>query len=324
MTNPTDALASRAVTRHRQRVLMLVLGLNLLVVAGQAAVGVLAHSLGLLADAGHSLSDVAAVGLSLYAVHLTRRPTTAHRSYGWHRSTVLAAQANSAALLVVSLLIAYAGVRRLLDPPQVEGGWVLAAAVVSTITNGCAALLLRDRHGDLNMRSALLHMAGDAAASAGVAAAAVVILVTGGFDWLDPAVSLLITSFIAIRAMSLVREATDVLLESTPPGLDVDELVSTLCAVVDVEGVHDLHAWSLSPDVLAVSAHLVITGQPSLAKAQAVAETAKAVLADRFAIAHATLELECSNCVDGDTDPCRLGAITASHRPSTRAHGHSH
>ncbi len=184
--------------------------------------------------------------------------------------------------------------------------------------------MLRDRHGDLNMRSALLHMAGDAAASAGVAATAGVILVTGGFDWLDPAVSLLITAFIAIRAASLVREATEVLLESTPPGLDVDELVSALCNVVDVEGVHDLHAWSLSSDVLAVSAHLVIAGQPSLAKAQAVADQAKAVLADRFAIAHATLELECSNCVDDDIDPCRLGTLAAIRLPASRAHRHPH
>lgn len=186
---------------------------------------------------------------------------------------------------------------------------MLLAAAASAIANGYAALLLRDRHGDLNMRSAVLHMTADAAASAGVAVAATVILLTGGFDWLDPAVSLLITLFIAVRAAGLVREATDVLLESTPPGLDVDELVAALRDVAGVEGVHDLHVWSLSPEVRAVSAHLLIAGQPSLVKAQSVAETAKAVLAERFAIVHATLELECESCVDDDADPCRLGGV---------------
>ena len=333
MTSPDRQLDE--VTARRERRLFAVLVLNLGIVVAQAVVGVVAHSLGLLADAGHSLTDVAAVAVSLYAVRLTRRPATAHRSYGFHRSTVLAAQANAAALLAVTALIAYFGVRGLMHPPDVEGGWVLAAAVVSAVVNGAAAWMLAHRpsghgssghrssghrssghrsadaghqHGrDLNMRSAALHMVGDAVTSAGVALTAVVILATGGFQWLDPAVSLVIAVLISVQAVRLVGETTNVLLESTPAGLVVDDLVAAIVGVGSVDDVHDLHAWSLSPDVRAVSAHLVLSGRPSLAEAQVVAQAAKVAIAERFSITHATFELECETCVDRGTDPCCLG-----------------
>lgn len=305
---------------RRQRRLTLVLGLNLAIVAGQAVVGVLANSIGLLADAGHSLTDVAAVGLSLYAVRLARRPATTHRSFGFHRSTVLAAQGNAAALLVVTLVIGFFGVRGLLHPPDVAGGWVLAAAVVGAVVNGAAAWMLgQGQHGqDLNLRSAALHMTADSATSAGVALSAGVILLTGGFHWLDPAVSLVIAALIARQALRLVGETTDVLLESTPPGLAVDELVEAIVGVDSVDGVHDVHAWSLSPDVRAVSAHLVLSGRPTLAEAQAVARAAKAVVAERFGIVHATFELECVDCADAETDPCGIRALTSRHGPARR------
>ena len=293
---------------RRERRLRVVLVLNLVIVAAQAAVGVVAHSLGLVADAGHSLTDVAAVAVSLFAVRLARRPATARRSYGFHRSTVLAAQANAAALLGVTALIAWFGVRGLLHPPAVEGGWVLAAAVVSAVVNGAAAWMLgHGHHHDLNLRSAALHMVGDAATSASVAVTAVVILATGGWQWLDPAVSLLIAGLIAVQAVRLVGETTDMLLESTPPGLVMADVVDAIVGVGSVDDVHDVHAWSLSPDVRAISAHLVLSGRPSLADAQAVAQAAKVAVAERFSITHATFELECENCVDRGTDPCCLG-----------------
>ncbi|MEA2900534.1 MAG: cobalt-zinc-cadmium efflux system protein [Actinomycetota bacterium] len=293
---------------RRERRLLIVLLLNLVIVVAQAVVGLVAHSLGLVADAGHSLTDVAAVAVSLYAVRLARRPATLRRSYGFHRSTVLAAQANAAALLAVTGFIAYFGVRGLLHPPDVQGGWVFAAAVVSAAVNGAAAWMLgHGHHHDLNMRSAALHMVGDAATSASVAVTAVVILVTGGYHWLDPAVSLLIAALIAVQAVRLVGETTDMLLESTPPGLVVDDLIEAILNLGSVDDVHDVHAWSLSPDVRAVSAHLVLSGQPSLADAQAVAQAAKVAVAERFSITHATFELECEHCVDRDTNPCCLG-----------------
>ena len=304
--HPPDDGATRSARRERR--LLIVLVLNLVIVVAQAVVGVVAHSLGLVADAGHSLTDVAAVAVSLYAVRLARRPATARRSYGFHRSTVLAAQANAAALIAVSALIGYFGVRGLLHPPAVEGGWVLVAAVVSAVVNGAAAWMLgHGHHHDLNMRSAALHMVGDAATSASVALTAVVILVTGGFQWLDPAVSLVIAALIAYQAVRLVGETTDMLLESTPPGLVVADLVDAIVGLGSVDDVHDVHAWSLSPDVRAISAHLVLSGTPSLAEAQVVAQAAKVAIADRFSITHATFELECEHCVDRDTNPCCLG-----------------
>ncbi len=307
-TSDHDLARAHGRSARRERLLLVVLVLNLAIVVAQAVVGILAHSVGLVADAGHSLTDVAAVAVSLYAVRLARRPATVRHSYGFHRSTVLAAQANAAGLLAVTALIGYFGVRGILDPPDVEGGWVLAAAVVSAVVNGAAAWMLGHGHRhDLNLRSAALHMTGDAATSASVALTAVVILVTGGFQWLDPAVSLVIAALIAYQALRLVGETTDMLLESTPPGLVIDDLIETIVGVGTVDDVHDVHAWSLSPDVRAVSAHLVLSGRPSLAEAQEVAQAAKVAIAERFSITHATFELECENCVDRGTDPCCLG-----------------
>jgi len=180
--------------------------------------------------------------------------------------------------------------------------------------------------GDLNMRSALLHMAGDALASLGVAIAGLVILVTGRYDWLDPAVSIGIAVLIAFEAVRLVRQAADVLLESTPRDLDLGDLSA---AIVDVEGVdevHDLHVWSLSSDVRALSAHLVLSGHPSLEEAQVVGERVKRTIGSPFVIAHATLELECESCNDGDGDPCVMdpALVVTSARGGQVHEGHNH
>lgn len=283
------------------------LALNTGIIVGQVVAGVAARSIGLLADAGHNLSDVAAMGLSLVAVRLTRRPATPERSFGWHRSTILAAQANAATLLAVCAFITYEAVRRLLHPADVQGGLVVGVAAAAAVLNALAAWVLRGHAHDLNMRSAFLHAAADAAVSLGVAASGAVILLTGRFDRLDPAVSLLVTAAIAWHALRLARATTDVLLESTPAGLAVDELAATMASVDGVEAVHDLHVWSLSSDVRALSAHLVLRGHPSLEEAQEVAGRVRAAIAEPYGIAHATLELECETCLPPEvTDACEL------------------
>ena len=295
---------------NRTTRLAVALGLNLSLVAVQAVFGLVARSLGLLSDAGHNLADVAAVLISLIAVRYARRAPTESRSYGYHRGTILAALANAVAILLVTLVITYEAVRRLAHPTPVRGGLVVIVALIAFVVNAAAGVVLHehDGHGagarDLNMGSALLHMTGDAVASLGVAIAGLVILLTGRYDWLDPAVSIGIAMLIAFEAVRLVRRAADVLLESTPRDLDVGELSA---AIVDVEGVdevHDLHVWSLSSDVRALSAHLVLSGHPSLEEAQVVGERVKGTIRSPFAIAHATLELECESCNDGDGDPC--------------------
>ena len=297
----------------------MVIIINVGIVVAQAVAGVIAGSIGLLADAGHNLADVGAVALSLWAVRLSRRRPTASRSFGWHRSTVLAAQANAAAILAVTALIAFEAVKRLSDPTDVRGGVVLIVALAGLAGNSLSVLFLRDSQHDLNMRSALLHMVGDVAASAGVAVAGLVILTTGGNFWIDPVVSLAVGLLITREAVRLLRATTDVLLEATPAGLDLAVLVDAVAADPSVDEVHDVHAWALSSEVHALSAHVVMNGHPTLEEAQVVGDRIKRLIADRFRITHATLELECEPCMDDDRDPCAIDGLTP-----TLEHRHSH
>jgi cobalt-zinc-cadmium efflux system protein len=290
-------------------------------VFGQLAFGLVARSLGLVADAGHNLSDVAAVVASLVAVRWARRAPTAERSYGYHRGTILAALANAAAVLAVTGFIFYEGALRLAHPEPVRGGVVVLVALVAFGVNAGAAVLLHEPGVDLNMRSALLHMAGDALASLGVALAGLVILLSGGLEWLDPVVSMAIGALIAVEAFLLVRQAAEVLLESTPKDVDLLRLTAVMGDVDGVEDVHDLHVWSLSSEVRALSAHVVLTGHPSLEEAQVVGDRVKTAVAGPFAIAHSTLELECEPCVDGDCGPCGMDAAPPATAPRRHSHG---
>jgi cobalt-zinc-cadmium efflux system protein len=259
--------------------------------------------------------------LALVAVRWTlRRPTTA-RSFGYHRGTVLAAQANGAAILAVTLLVGIESVRRLADPGTVRGGLVLVVALVAAAVNGIAVLVLHEHGGhDVNMRAVMLHAVGDALASLAVAAAGAVIFVTGGNEWLDPAASLVVCAVITVQGWRLLRETTDVLLESTPSNVDVDALTDAIAAVSGVESVHDLHVWSLSSDVRALSAHLVLAGHPTLEEAQVVGERVKATIGPTYSIAHATLELECEACAD--VGPwCAMDGDTSDTVPAGRTAG---
>jgi cobalt-zinc-cadmium efflux system protein len=301
--------AERMASRSRR--LLIVLAINAAVVVGQAVAGLLASSVALVADAGHNLTDVAAIVLALMAIRLTRRPPDSNRSFGYHRSTVLAAQANAAFLFAVTAIVGYEAVQRLLHPHPVRGGLVVLVALGALVANAMAAGLLYERHGhDLNMRSSVLHMAADAGASAGVAIAGAVILLAGGLFWLDPLVSLAVAVLIGVQSFVLVRDAIDVLLESTPSGLDLEHLMAVVKAVPGVEEVHDVHAWSLSSEVYALSAHVVLLGHPTLEEAQLVSEAVKAAIAGPFGIAHATLDLECETCVSGNTPPCAMDNLT--------------
>ncbi len=286
----------------RSQRLAVALALNLALVAGQVVFGIVAHSLGLLADAGHNLTDAAAVLIALIAVRLGRRPPTPSHSYGYHRATILAALANAVALLVVTVAIMYEAISRLINPEPVRGGIVVLVALTAVIVNLGAALVLYERRFDLNMRSALLHMSADAAASLGVAAAGLVILLTGGFEWLDPAVSMAIAAMIAIEAWRLVRAAVDVLLEATPDDIDLPVLRATILSVDNVVDVHDLHVWSLSSGIRALSAHVVVGGRPSLGEAEEVGQHVKEAVGETFAIAHATLELESADSIGNARD----------------------
>jgi len=307
---------------RRARRLEMALGLNLVVVVAQVVAGVSAHSVGLIADAGHNLTDVVALGVSLVAVSWARRGATAQRSFGYHRGTILAALANATGILAVTIFIVYEAIGRLMHPEPVRGGLVVLVALGAMVINTVSVLVLRghahDDHAhddrlpadrlpaDLNMRSAVLHLAGDALASLGVAMAGAVILLTDGNEWLDPLISLAIGALIAWQAFVLLRQAIDVLLESTPDDVDLEALAEAIRGVPGIDGVHDLHVWSLSTEMRALSAHLLVAGHPSLEDARRVGDQAKALIGSRFGIAHATLELECEACHDDDVDPCGM------------------
>ena len=302
----------------RSRALVIALCLNAVIVVGQVVAGIAAHSLGLIADAGHNLVDVAAILLALIAVRWSRRAPTTSRSYGYHRATILAALANAVLIVAVTGWLVVEGVRRLDHTPAVDGGVV---AIVATVGGSH-----QHRRGDGRPRAEAARTSTCARSCStcsatcsprsGVAAAGVAIWL-GGAYLLDPLASLLVAVLIGAQAVRLVRDSADVLLESTPTGLDVDAMVLTLCTDPGVLGVHDLHVWSLSSDLRAMSAHVLVSGHPSLEEARVVGERLKDRLAADFAIGHATLELECETC-DVEPPTCFVEPATANRR--TAAH----
>jgi cobalt-zinc-cadmium efflux system protein len=297
---------------NRTRRLTVSLVLTLGLVVAQVVSGIVAHSTGLLADAGHNLTDVGALALSLVAVRLALRPASPARSFGNHRATILAALANAVLIAAVTALIVVSAVHRLLHPEHVEAGIVVAVAAAGLLVNGVAAVLLTERGRDLNMRAAMLHMVGDALASAAVLVAGLVLLAAPSATWLDPVSSLVVAGIIITQAAGVFRSSVAVLLESTPSDLDLDLLTTTMAGVPGVSDVHDLHVWSLSSEVRLLSAHLVLTGHPTLEEANVVGDRVRHAIGGPFDIAHSTLELECEPCADVDVDPCAMDSATVS------------
>lgn len=300
----------------RTKRLAIGLTLNAALVVAQVVLGLVAHSAGLLADAGHNLTDVGALALSVVAVQWALRPPGATRSFGNHRATILAALANASLIAVVTLLIVVGSIYRFGHPEQVRAGLVVLVASLGLGVNGVAALVLRDGSNDLNMRSVLLHTVGDALASLAVILAAGVLLAVPSATWLDPASALVVAAIILYQAWGVLRGSVAVLLESTPPDIDVHAVRSTMERTPGVGEVHDLHVWSLSSEMRLLSAHMVMTGHPTLEEAQAVGDRVRAMLATTYSIAHSTLELECERCNDEHEDPCRMETVSAE---ATRA-----
>ena len=294
-------------TRSRRLVLALIIDLVLVVAEGIG--GLFAHSSGLVATAGHDLADAAALGIALVAIRLTLKPATAARSFGYHRATILAALANATAIVIVGFGVIALATYRLVHPVQVHGDLMMIFAGAGLLGNAAAALVLRETSGDLNFRAVALHFTGDAGAALGVMGAGAVIVATGRFQAIDPAAALLITLLIGAKAWRLVRASSEILLESTPADLDVAALVSVISATEGVTAVHDLHCWSLSSDVRALSAHLVLDGHPTLEEAQVVGERVKSSVGRRFNVAHATFEMECEPCADDVSEACAVDPV---------------
>jgi cobalt-zinc-cadmium efflux system protein len=305
----------RATSRTRR--LIVALGLNLVLAGAQLIGGLVAHSTGLLSDAGHNVTDVAGVAMSLLAVRWALRPRSASHSFGYHRGPILAALGNAALIAVITVAIVVGSIVRLVHPRPVHGSLVVAVAGAAFVANAVAALVLRERSWDLNMRSATLHMAGDALGSLAVLIAGAVLVVHPSLEWADPVSALVVALIIVVEAYPLLRASVDVLLESVPADLDLAELTAAMGRVPGVAEVHDLHVWSLSSDVRALSAHVVLSGHPTLEQAQVVGDRVKSAIGAPFTIAHSTLELECERCIDGEVDPCLMDSVGDSRAASS-------
>jgi cobalt-zinc-cadmium efflux system protein len=261
----------------------------------EAVGGFAFHSLSLLAGSVHLLTDVTGLAIALLALRLAVRPATPSHSFGLQRAEVLAAQANAAILLFASLWVLYEAIRRLLNPVHVDGLGLFAVASLGLVVNLGSALILRRTAGEsLNMRGAFIHLASDAAGSAGAMLAGVLILIWD-LHRADPTMAILITLLVLAAAWRLLRDTAHVLMEGTPSFLDPDEVERAITGLEDVASVHHLHLWSLASDVPALSAHVILARGPdvSMHDAQLVGDRVKDVLERRFGIRHATLELEC-------------------------------
>ena len=260
--------------------------------------GLLSNSLALLGDAGHMLIDALALGLSLFAMNIARRPATLTRTYGYHRVEILAALVNGTTVVLVSLYIFYEAYHRFLTPPTVKAPLMLLIATIGLIANLAGILLLRrGSHRSLNIQSAFWHIIGDTISSVGVIIAGVIISVTG-WGIVDPIIAIFIGCIILWGAVRLVKESVDILLESVPKDIQVDKVIEMIKSVSGVEDVHDIHVWTITSGIRALSAHLLITDQ-MVSRSAEVVEAVNQNLAKRFNITHTTLQLECETCPTG-------------------------
>lgn len=281
--------------KGRAATLRIALALTCVILVVEFAGALISHSLALMSDAGHVLTDVFALGLAWFAVEQSRRPADHRRSYGYHRVSILAALVNAVTLIVIVIAIAYEAVRRLAHPEPVHGGIVIVTALIGIALNSYIAFGLRGEHKSLNVRAAVLHVMGDMVASVGVVVAGVVILLTGWL-YVDPLISLGIAVLIAVGAWRIVRETVNLLMEGTPAEIDLSAVTLEITGTELVTGMHDLHVWALSSDEVALSCHVVV-GECPLGDAEHVVRDLERRLCDRFAIGHTTIQVEsCHPC----------------------------
>ena len=251
--------------------------------------GLYTGSLALIADAGHMLVDAAALGLSLFAFWCSGRPATASKTYGYHRAEILAALLNGVTLVVISLGILYEAYHRLLNPQEVKSGWMLLIASLGLAVNLASAYFLHgSQSASLNVRSAFLHVAGDALSSVGAIVAGL-LMVYKQWYLADPLASIVVASLILYNAWRLVRDSVNILLEAAPVHIDLVAVQEELCRVEGVDSIHDLHVWTLTSGFHAMSCHAVLSGNR---RNHQVLERLSAIVRDRFQIEHSTIQLE--------------------------------
>jgi cobalt-zinc-cadmium efflux system protein len=271
-----------------RRALSLALGLTASYTLVEVVGGVLTGSLALLADAAHMLSDNVALVLALVAVWLAGKPATAERTFGYKRAEVLVALANGVALVALAIWIFYAAVRRLEDPPEVLGGWMLAIGVAGIGVNLAAAAILSRARAGLNVEAAFRHVLADLLRSFGVLAAAAIILATGRLE-ADPIASMLIAVLVLVSSWTILRDSTRILLEAAPSGIDTRAVGDRLARAPGVVEVHDLHIWTITSGFPALSAHVLVARGEDCHGRRRELET---LLRTEFGIEHSTLQVD--------------------------------
>jgi cobalt-zinc-cadmium efflux system protein len=273
--------------------------LTLLFVVAEAIAGWLGHSLALFSDAGHNLADALALLFSWYALRVASRPSTAARTFGYHREGILAALVNAVSLVVIAMVIAWEAVERLRHPSPVHGVVVIGVAAAAVMLNATIALWLRrGAEHDLNVRSAYMHMIGDAASGAAVIVAGVIIWMTGN-PVADALVSFIIAGLILWSSWGILKESVNVLLEASPVGMDMKSVCEAIQNVPGVLDVHDLHVWTVGPGVVACSCHIVVAEQ-SIRSGQQVLRAVVSELDEKFHINHTTVQIEVEGCDPSD------------------------
>ena len=278
--------------------LKIALAIVLVVMVAEVVGGILSNSLALLGDAGHMLVDALALGLTLFAITIASRPATPTKTYGYYRVEIMAALANGSILILVSLYIFYEAYQRFLDPPTVKVPIMLLVAGIGLIANLAGILLLRKgSRRSLNIKAAFWHIVGDTISSVGVIVGGIIISITG-WGIVDPLIAVLIGGIILWGAVRIVRESVDILLEAVPRHVQLDKVIETIKKAPGVESVHDIHIWTITSGVHALSAHLVIEDQAVSRSAEIVARVNQD-LARYFDVGHSTLQLECEACSTG-------------------------
>jgi cobalt-zinc-cadmium efflux system protein len=290
-------------------------------VAATFVFGLRAHSLALISEAGHNLSDLFAILLSFVAVYFQARPATDEKTFGYQRAGVLAAFLNAVTLVVLSAWIAIEALHRLAAPVGVQPRVMMIVAAAGVLMNGTVATLLWRFSRDVNIRSVYLHMLGDTLSTAAVIAGGAAILFTG-ITWIDPILSILIAAMILWSSISIIRETLNILLEGTPRNMRLTEIRNAMASVEGVLDVHDLHVWSLGSSSHALASHVTIAEMPMSECGDILAEI-NCALRDRFHITHTTIQFEITGCetTHGCSAPPELESVGAH---SHHHHGHSH
>ncbi len=309
-----------------QRILKFSLALTAMYIAATFFFGLKAHSLALISEAGHNVSDFLALSLSFVAVWLQTRPATNARTFGYQRAGVLAGFVNALSLILLALWIAFAAIGRFFHPVTVQPHIMMIVAAAGVLMNGLIAALLWKFSGDVNIRSVFLHMLGDTLSTAAVIVGGFAIALTHQ-QWIDPLLSLIIAAMILASSWSIVRETLHILLEGTPRSVNLADIRAAMQSVDGVVNVHDLHVWSLTSQSHALACHVQVI-EMQLAECDAVLGRINHQLKDHFGIQHATIQLEVTDCptVDGCCSPPEAAEVDghSHHHHGPGGHNHSH